>query len=247
LFIFAAINKEFCESMANDYFQFRQFIIRQSLCAMKVGTDGTLLGAWAHGGNRILDIGTGTGLIALMMAQRFPQAAVTGVDIDEMACRQAQENVCESPFSNIGIVMGDITHYSSLISHHSFDAIVSNPPFFNHSLECPDERRTQARHTSTLTYRQLMTVAAQLISDEGELSVVIPAEYREQLETEAFLNGFLLRRRCAVRTTPKKSPRRYLLAFGKHPADLEEAEGVIEERPGVRSVWYQELTKDFYL
>ena len=84
--------------MSNSYFRFKQFTIHQEQCAMKVGTDGTLLGAWAQGGERILDIGTGTGLIALMMAQRFPQAQVVGIDIDGLACEQAFENVAASPF-----------------------------------------------------------------------------------------------------------------------------------------------------
>ena len=84
--------------MAKDYFQFKRFTIHQSLCAMKVGTDGTLLGAWARGGNHVLDIGTGTGIIALMMAQRYPSAKVLGVDIDEGAVKQAKANVEDSPF-----------------------------------------------------------------------------------------------------------------------------------------------------
>ena len=121
--------------MANDYFRFKRFTIHQSRCGMKVGTDGTLLGAWAHGGDTILDIGTGTGLIALMMAQRFPSASVTGIDIDEAACMQARENVEDSPFSV------SILHRNVLDMKGIFDAVVSNPPYFNHSLESPDNQR----------------------------------------------------------------------------------------------------------
>ena len=98
--------------MANDYFSFKQFTVRQDRCAMKVGTDGTLLGAWAHGGQHILDIGSGTGLIALMMAQRFPDATVVAVDIDAEACRQAAENVAASPFE-VTVVNTDVKEMDS--------------------------------------------------------------------------------------------------------------------------------------
>ena len=114
-----------CSDMANDYFQFRQFTIRQERCGMKVGTDGTLLGAWAQGGKRILDIGTGTGLIALMMAQRFTQAEVVGIDIDADAVAQARENVVASPFSRrVDILLKDVKDMEG-----TFDSIVSNPPY----------------------------------------------------------------------------------------------------------------------
>ncbi len=229
--------------MANEYFRFQHFTVHQSQCAMKVGTDGTLLGAWANGGKHILDIGTGTGLVALMMAQRFPTAQITGIDIDEKACEQARLNVAESPFTNI-----NIRHLNAIDMQGSFDAIVCNPPFFHFSLQCPDERRNQARHTVMLTYRQLMTVVARLLCEKGQFSAVIPADCKEQFEAEALLAGLSLARRCAIHTTPRKPVRRYLLAFGKHAmGEVEQTEGVIEEMPGIRSVWYADLTKDFYL
>ena len=294
--------------MANDYFQFQQFTVRQDRCAMKVGTDGTLLGAWARvpspprpipeeldklnslQGRKevsILDIGTGTSLIALMMAQRFPQAQVTGIDIDPLAVRQACENVAASPFADrITIVEGDVRQahtnlplkgmqapsnlppkgrlpLEGLGEVSPFDAIVCNPPYFDSSnkslpfggrlegaclpfggrLEgaCPDAQRTLARHTSSLSYRQLMASAWQLLSDDGELSVVIPFDCRTRMETEATLAGFCMVRTCAVRTTHTKPPRRFLLAFQKHPRPLQTEELVIGSEA------CNELTKDFYL
>ena len=137
--------------MANDYFNFRQFTVRQERCAMKVGTDGTLLGAWAHGGSSILDIGVGTGLIALMMAQRFPESHIGGIDIDHEAVEQALENVKASPFRNIDVVEADAKSYGG----SSFDAIVCNPPYFADSLQSPDMQRTIARHTVSLSFRDL--------------------------------------------------------------------------------------------
>lgn len=234
----------FVPEMANDYFQFRQFTVYQGRCAMKVGTDGTLLGAWAHGGPTVLDIGTGTGLIALMMAQRFPEASVVGVDIDGEAIEQARENVVRSPFAGqIQLVNADIRCFQP----SAFAAIVSNPPYFVDSLECPDEQRTLARHTSSLTYRELMAAVVRLLTDDGEFSVVIPFDCKPLLEAEAALAGLFKVRECAVRTTPHKQPRRYLLAFRRHPCELERSEGVIETAPNVRSEWYQQLTNDFYL
>jgi len=229
--------------MANDYFNFRQFTVRQERCAMKVGTDGTLLGAWAHGGSSVLDIGIGTGLVALMMAQRFPESRIVGIDIDHDAVEQALENVNASPFRNIEVVEVDAKLYEGAC----FDAIVCNPPYFADSLQCPDIQRTMARHTVSLSFRDLFAAVSRLLADDGEFSVVIPFDCKARLEAEAALAGLFKVRECAVKTTPRKQPRRYLLAFRRHPADLEQTEGVIEIRPSVRSEWYQELTKDFYL
>lgn len=229
--------------MANDYFQFRQFAIRQNRCAMKVGTDGTLLGAWARGGQTVLDIGTGTGLIALMMAQRFPAARVIGIDIDSEAIGQARENVAASPFGNVDIFETSVQTFE----HLPFEAIVCNPPYFEASLECPDAQRTLARHTGFLSYRDLMGSAWRLLADDGEFSVIIPFDCKARFECEAVLAGFFKSRECAVKTTPRKQPRRFLMAFRKHTSELEQSEGVIETAPNERSEWYRQLTKDFYL
>ena len=231
--------------MSNDYFRFKKFTIRQHLTAMKVGTDGTLLGAWANGGARILDIGTGTGLIALMMAQRFPNARLTAIDIDSDAVQQAEENINNTEYSDrITIVQGDIRCASF---DGEFDAIVTNPPYFNNALPCSSEQRSTARHTTTLSYRELMTAANRLLSDDGELSVVIPSDCRQQMISEAVLLGFFLKRECSVQTTPNKAPRRYLLSFVRHSTAMQLETGVIETSPGNRSEWYDTLTRDFYL
>ena len=218
-------------------FQFKQFTICQDWCAMKVGTDGVLLGAWANGGKRILDAGTGTGIIALMMAQRYPNAVVTAIDIDEGAVKQAQQNVAQSPFAQ------QITVLHNTLQEHQgeYDAIISNPPFFIDSLAAPDEQRNVARHTQTLTYTELMQAAWRLLSDEGELSVVVPFDYRKRMEDEAIFVGFFPSKVCAVKTTERKPAKRYLLSFKKHPCRCE------QEQLTIGSERYQELTKDFYL
>lgn len=181
--------------MANDYFQFKQFTIHQKHCAMKVGTDGTLLGAWAQvpsASARILDIGTGTGLIALMMAQRFPKASVLGIDIDPDAVMQAKDNVAASSFaSRITICHKNILDFKDSVG---FDAIVSNPPFFVDALTCPDHQRTMARHTLSLTYEGLMKSAFRLLKPDGFFSLVIPSENRTLLDKDAYLAGFFFSR-----------------------------------------------------
>ena len=216
---------------------------------MKVGTDGTLLGAWAaleRQDGRILDIGTGTGLMALMMAQRYPEARVTAIDIDAAAVEQATENVKESPFAaRIAVCQADVKAFEA---PEPFDAIVCNPPYFDKALTCPDDQRTQARHTLTLTYRQLMDAAWRLLADEGLFSVIIPNDYFQQMESEAHLAGFFLTRVYGIRTVERKPIKRYLIELRKHPQkEMVKKEVVIEDAPNVRSEWYRELTKEFYI
>lgn len=230
--------------MGNSSFQFKQFTVFQEKCGMKVGTDGTLLGAWAPGGKRILDIGTGTGLIALMMAQRFPDAEVTGVDIDHDAVVQASENVMRSPFSErIRIVEADIKDVDGV-----FDCIVSNPPFFEDSLLCPDSQRTKARHTVDLSFESLFQKVKALLADDGVFSLIVPFNFRNRILEEAALAGFFLVSDWVVKTTPRKAPKRFLLSFACHPKEnVDAGEGVLEDAPGQRSEWYKLLTDAFYI
>lgn len=244
----------FAPKMANDYFEFRQFLVRQSRCAMKVGTDGTLLGAWAEMADsdrgdspcRILDIGTGTGLMALMMAQRFPEAQVTAIDIDSEAVAQAADNVRQSPFAaRINVLQADVCLFDD---PEGFDLIVCNPPFFADALVCPDEQRATARHTISLSYSQLIDAVWRLLKPSGTFSVVVPTDCLSRLESAARLKGFFLSRRCSVKTTPKKSPKRQLIEYRKiSVSEFVISEDVLETSPGVRSPWYHQLTKDFYL
>ncbi len=220
-------------------FQFKRFKIEQDLCAMKVGTDGVLLGAWARGGDRMLDVGCGTGVIALMLAQRYPQGRVTALDIDKGAVRQTEQNVAQSPFADrVEVIQGAVQTFES---KDCYDAIVSNPPFFVDSLNAPDPQRNIARHAETLTYNQLMQAAWRLLKDDGELSVVVPFDYRRRMEDEAIFVGFFPSRVCAVRTAAHKAPKRFLLAFRKHPCNCEKTEMTIGNET------YNRLTQDFYL
>lgn len=235
--------------MANSFFQFRQFTIHQERCAMKVGTDGTLLGAWASAPDKeccILDIGTGTGLIALMMAQRFPKASITAVDIDEDAVSQAKENVLASPFADrINVLHRDVTMMDDT---EKYDSIVCNPPFFDHSLICPDQQRTGARHTVTLNYQQLTEATYSLLKSDGCFSVIIPSDYRSQIESEALLRGCFISRVCSIQTTPSKKPKRYMIEFTKLPvSEIITEKGVLNDFSQKRNSWYQQLTNEFYI
>lgn len=235
--------------MSSRGFTFKQFDIKHDKCAMKVGTDGVLLGAWAEGGQRILDIGTGTGLIAIMMAQRYGEASVTGVDIDHDAAIQARDNASRTPFaSRISIVESPVQNLSADI-HGLFDAIVCNPPFFTDSVKNPDQQRAVARHADTLPYRQLFETVARLLAANGEFSAVIPADCLSQFCTEAYMANLTPSRRCAIRTTQRKQPKRYLIAF-RHASCTHEfmsEEQCLQDAFSNRSGWYEQLTADFYI
>ncbi len=218
-------------------FKFKHFTIEQDLCAMKVGTDGVLLGAWANGGEHVLDVGTGTGVISLMIAQRYPQASVTALDIDEGAVLQSRHNV-----ANAGVDSRVLVLHQRVQEHQgSYDAIISNPPFFINSLNAPDAQRSMARHADTLSYAELMKAASRMLNEDGEISVIVPFDYRKRMEDEAVFVGLFPSRLCAVRTVSGKPARRYMLAFRKHPCPF------VCESMTIGDEYYQQLTKNFYL
>jgi tRNA1Val (adenine37-N6)-methyltransferase len=171
---------------------------------------------------------------------------VTAIDIDEMAVSQARENVARSPFADrIEVRQADVNAFEPT---EMFDSIVCNPPFFNHALVCPDNQRTQARHTTSLSYQQLMAAAWRLLNEEGLFSVIIPNDFFRQLESEAHLAGFFLTRVFGVRTIEGKHIKRYLIELRKNPqTEMIKKEVLIDDAPNVRSEWYRELTKDFYI
>mgnify|MGYP000414682393 CR=1 FL=1 len=175
--------------MSNNYFRFKQFTVEHTRCAMKVGTDGVLLGAWARGGDTILDIGTGSGLIALFMAQRYPSGKIVAIDVDAGAVVQARINVSNSAFSDrITIIEKPLQEFCA----GQFGSIVCNPPFFVNSLKNRDWQKAMARHADTLTHAELVSGASRLLADDGEFSVVIPAALRTAIDAEAAWQVFSL-------------------------------------------------------
>lgn len=213
---------------------------------MKVGTDGVLLGAWCRVGlaRRILDIGTGTGLIALMLAQRS-RAQISAIDIDRDAVSQARENVEASPWKGrIEVEWSDLRSYAP---QERFDAIVSNPPYFAHSLECPDTRRNIARHTDSLDFEALISHSADLLLPQGTFSVILPADAQADFLSIASMHHLYLSRKTSVMSKPDIPPKRVLLELAKQPAGCIADELVIELPNHMYSEAYIALTKDFYL
>ena len=231
--------------MSNDFFRFKQFCIHHDRCAMKVGTDGVLLGAWGCvEGHRILDIGTGTGLIALMAAQRNPEAKVWGIDIDEEVVFQARENIAESPFcSRIECILKDVLAFET---KELFDAILCNPPFFTEDTLPDDKSRALARNNKNLPFPLLIKKVAELLAEDGVFSLVVPRGLLPEIVGLRLENGLHLVRRCQVHTTAQKPPRRTLLAFSRQNLKCDEQVLCLMDKDGSRSPQYQELTKDFY-
>lgn len=225
-------------------FRFKQFAVEQDDVAMKVGTDGVLLGAWVdtRGADRILDIGTGTGVIALMMAQRSAAQTIVGVDIDAVATARANSNFSISPWSD------RLVTYNMPVQQYEgekFDLIVSNPPYFTDSLLCPDSRRTLARHTTELSLTQLDDAVQRLLADGGRFALILPTE---QMERYIALSALTVVRRCDVCSYPGGEVKRVMaeLSRGAQMAAQTQSIAIYTEKRDY-SAEYRELTKDFYL
>lgn len=234
--------------MPNPYFRFKQFVVYQDRCAMKVGTDGVLLGAWADvsSAHSILDIGTGTGLIALMVAQRS-EAKVTAIEIDVEASLQAQENVDRSPWNNrIEVKNQSLQEFAQ--SARKYDHIISNPPYFNQSLKSPKEGRTMARHTDSLSYEELLKGVVSLLDERGVFSVILPFPEKESFLTLSEQNGLYPIRIMEVLPTPDSVPKRFMAEFSFSPTSCVVSTMVIEsEGRHQYSADYKQLTEEFYM
>ena len=237
--------------MSNDFFQFKHFIVKQSSSGMKVGTDSCLLGSWVNVENcrRILDIGTGTGVLALMCAQKLERFSsvfeIDAVDIEQNAVEQAKENVLASPWSgHIRVFCMDILNYESI---EKYDLIVCNPPFFEDSLKSFGEQRTLARHNITLNFFGLIKKVSDLISLEGIFCVVLPINVSEHFIHMALEKQLYLNHRTDVYTIDKKPPKRALLSFSKRINSNPRIDRLIIQSDGEYTHDYKELLKDFDL
>lgn len=208
---------------------------------MKVGTDGVLLGAWAPLGSRILDVGTGSGLIARMLMQRCPEAEVEGIDIDEAAVAQAKEN-------GVRAFQARLQDWKSDIGN-CYDLIVSNPPYFQNSLKNPDRGRELARHTDSLGYEELIAHSARLLKEEGLLALILPAEAEEEIRNLAARYSLFPTHITRVYSKETKPARRVILAFSRKNSivGLIEDSLVLEDEKGGRSAAYSKLCEEFYL
>jgi len=232
--------------MSNSYFQFKQFTIHHDQCAMKVGTDGVLLGAWTECRNAtsILDIGTGSGLIALMLAQRS-DAKTDAIDIDENACKQAERNFNLSPFSSrLKVFHTSIQKYQG---NSSYDLIVSNPPFFSMSLKSPDSQRNKARHNDSLSLEELFANTKRLLTSTGRFCLIIPVDQDESATRIAILNHLFLKKKTLVLPTPESKPKRILLEYSQQDGFYSENQLVIETSRHQYSEDFIQLVKEYYL
>ncbi len=234
----------------NSYFQFKQFRIVQERSAMKVGMDGVLLGAWANasGAERMLDIGAGTGLIALMLAQKNALAQIDAIEIDRDACEEAIFNVQQSKWSDrINLFCSSFQVFAAE-TEKKYDLIVSNPPFFSNGVKAPAETRAQARHSDTLPLDVLISGAANLLQENGKIALILPVEMLQEIENLAKSNALFLSRLCRVKPNPVKPDFRILVELSKKQIALQEENLVIEfETHHDYTPKYKELTKDFYL
>ncbi|MDR1114880.1 MAG: methyltransferase [Tannerella sp.] len=238
--------------MSNPYFRFKQFTVWHDKCAMKVGTDGVLLGAWVPVADNVtrsvLDVGAGTGLVALMIAQRNTEAEIDAVEIDKDACIQASENVEKSPFKNrIKVIHQSFPEYAIA---KKYDLIVSNPPFFAHSLKSPDQKRNAARHNDTLPLRLLIGHATKMLSEYGRIALILPAQLSEELDFIIATHGLYQIRRTDVISAEGLISKRFLIELSSKNLPgkrLATDTLVLETNERKRTLQYQELTKDFYL
>jgi tRNA1Val (adenine37-N6)-methyltransferase len=233
---------------SGTYFHFKQFSVRDDKCAMKVGTDAVLLAAWVDvsGAQRILDIGTGSGVIALMLAQRVPQSAgIESVEIEKEAADQAAENFRNSPWSSTLAV-----HHLSIQDYfpaERFDLITTNPPYFNRSLEPPDKKRHRVRHTATLTYDELLSAVARLLTLNGRFNLILPCKEAMLFSDVALRYGFFCSRRYHFRTRKEKPLERTLMELSRRTQSIDEGEILLYESETQWSSSYRNLISDFYI
>lgn len=234
--------------MANEYFHFKQFSIFQDKCAMKVGTDGVLLGAWVsvEDEKNILDIGTGTGLLALMMAQRT-LANIDAIEIDETAAKQAGENVLRSRWSDRVVI-----HHAALQdyfpAHSRYDLILSNPPYFSNINPITGNKRVLARQSYALTMNELISGVCRLMTPAGRFALIYPAESFNTVTNLTKKNGLFALRITRVLSTPGDKPIRILAEFSNSRNNPVQDTLIIEEKGRHQySEKYRKLTQDFYL
>jgi tRNA1Val (adenine37-N6)-methyltransferase len=212
---------------------------------MKVGTDGVLLGAWAQtgGAKRILDVGTGSGLIALILAQHS-SSVVDGVEYDGETAKQASENVSKSPWPDrMHIFKDDFKNFSNGF----YDLIVSNPPYFRNSLKTPDKVRNMARHTDSLSYEDLIKKSAQMLSSDGRLAVILPFESGNEFEDICWQHQLYLSRYCSVLSVQGQLPKRVLLEFSLCHTTIERAILPIFTPEHKPTKIFSALTSDLYI
>lgn len=229
-------------------FRFKQFTIKQDKTPMKVGTDSVLLGAWCEGTEapKILDIGTGTGILALMMAQRFPDSRITAIELNPDAYKEAAYNIKSSPWSErIQIIHQDLIKYNPT---EKFDLIIANPPFFHSDLKSPESGKATARHAAHFDAKGLAN-STRWLSPNGRLAGVYPVDIFQKFQVDMETQGFFAVRIMKVHPTPQKPAHRILFEFSAQKMRNTDMDSIVIESEGrhAYSEKYRELTKEFYL
>ncbi|MDI1354597.1 MAG: methyltransferase [bacterium] len=236
--------------MSNDVFEFKKFKIKQDRCAMRVSTDAVLLGAWVipNGSKSILDVGTGTGVIALMLAQRS-EALITAIDIDKESTEQALLNVEESTYKEKVRVLH--TSFQDLVNSSSdkFNLIVTNPPYFIDSLKSSSETRSTARHTDSLSFSDLIYGVTKLLDEKGKFCLILPTKEAGLFRELAQSKGLYLSKLLRIRTRKEKdSEKRHLMQFEFKETEFSESTLVIEaDSHRNYTEEYKALTKEYYI
>lgn len=236
--------------MSGTHFAFKQFTINQDRCAMKVGTDAVLLGAWVvpNGSKTILDIGTGTGIIALMLAQKT-DAFIDAIDIDEDAVHQASQNISGSKFAHkISVSLNSFQEYAKS-TLKKFNLIVTNPPYFEQSLKSSDEQRSQARHAYVLPFEELLDGVIKILDPKGKFCLILPKLEAERFRALAEKKGLYLSKLLRVKSrADKDTDKRHLMQFEFVPTEFSEKTLVIEQDQRHHYTdEYKEFTKDYYV
>lgn len=252
-FVLLHSKTRFLVCMAGKSFQFREFTVQQDKCAMKVGTDAVLLGAWARleGAHRVLDVGTGTGVIALLCACRLSRTSssfsIDAIDLDAPAVQQAADNVSASPWGNrVHVMQADVNTFGG--GDGGYDVVLSNPPYYRHSPAARDAVRDMARSCNTLTYEQLASASSRLLREGGMFQVVLPVESGEEMISAAALSSLVLTAQTEVVTKVGKCAKRTLMCFVKNglPSYRKETLYMLDAE-GNTTKEYRQLVQDFYL
>lgn len=228
-------------------FKFKQFEVDQQGCAMKINTDGVLLAAKASHPSpaEILDIGTGTGVIALMLAQRYPAARVEAIEIDEQAASTAEYNFQQSIFKDR--LVGRHVAIQDYVSDKQFDLIVSNPPFFLNDLRSEERRKGIARHADLDFFNALVVKSSVLLNDGGRLWLILPPKQADLVVGIAALNGMSLLERIQIHSDESKPVFRQIIVLGKANVELLESHFFIYQSFQQYTKSYEQLLKDFFL
>lgn len=241
--------------MPNSYFQFKEFIVQQNNCAMKVCTDACLFGAWVAKNvsgfqfpvYNCLDLGTGTGLLSLMFAQKNANTNIDAVEIDEAAATQAKENFNNSPWNERLVSYNNSIRQFASATDKLYDVIISNPPFYNNDLKSATEKRNIALHNDEFSFEELLYVVKRLLKNDSNFFVLLPYHRKKEFEELALKNNLFILERVFIKQTPKHTYFRCMICISKSQTETIQSEIVIKNEENEYSKEFKKLLSDYYL